>query len=276
MAGLDSPRPDSAPWIAVRYGDHPDQWMQRWDPDGLAVGSVVLLHGGYWRQRYGLDLMEPLASHLAGRRWRVWNVEYRRVGGEPLPGGGESEGTAPVWDPMSADVLAALETLAGESPRSPGDYPAAVGPSGACRPVVIGHSAGGHLALWAAAASPVPTAVVALAPVADLDEADRRSLSDGAVRELLGGDRDTVPERYADASPSRRLPLGVPQLVVHGPSDEHVPFELAADYVDAATKAGDLVELHRPAGVDHFDVIDPSHEVWRVIDRWLTAFSVER
>lgn len=224
--------------------------MQRWDPVGEPVGSAVLLHGGYWRHRYGLDLMEPLAAHLAHRAWRTWNVEYRRVEDSDA-GLAESP-----WQRMSADILDAL---------------AAVSTSAAAPVVVIGHSAGGQLALWAAAASAVPDAVVALAPVADLHEADRRSLSDGAVRELLGGDHRAVPDRYADASPIRRLPLGVPQLVVHGPDDEHVPFELAATYTSVAMAAGDPVDLDDPQGVDHFDVIDPSHPVWRSIDSWLAA-----
>lgn len=224
--------------------------MQRWDPVREPVGAAVLLHGGYWRHRYGLDLMDPLAAHLASRGWQAWNVEYRR-GEESDEGIADSP-----WHRMSVDVLDAL---------------AVVEVAGVVPVVVIGHSAGGQLALWAAAASAVPDAVVALAPVADLHEADRRSLSDGAVRELLGGDRSAVPDRYADASPVRRLPLGVPQLVVHGPDDEHVPFELALSYTAAALAAGDLVELHDPQGVDHFDVIDPTHSVWRSIDSWLAA-----
>ncbi len=235
--------------ITVRYGDHRDQWVQRWDPSTTPVGSAVLLHGGYWRDRYALDLMEPMAEHLAGAGWRAWNVEYRRVGG---PGVG-----SPPWTAMAADVLASL-TLVEEAP-------------GSGRVVVIGHSAGGHLALWAAAASSVPDAVVALAPVADLDEADRRGLSDGAVRDLLGGDRIAVPERYAEASPIRRLPLGVPQLLVHGLADDAVPPDFATSYVKAARAAGDAVELHAPAHVDHFHIIDPAHPAWRPIDSWLTT-----
>jgi acetyl esterase/lipase len=265
-------RHDRTGYQTVRYGDHRDQLMHRWDPVGDPVGSAVLLHGGYWRHRYGLDLMDPLAGHLADRGWLAWNVEYRRVeesaleadggvadggvadGGVADGGvvdggaGGRADG---VWDRMSADVLVALSLV------------------DAAPVVVIGHSAGGHLALWAAAESSVPAAVVALAPVTDLEEADRLGLSEGAVRELLGGGRAAIPNRYAAASPIRRLPLGVPQLVVHGPSDQHVPFELAASYAEAARSAGDSVELHDPVGIDHFDVIDPSHPVWRTIDSWL-------
>jgi acetyl esterase/lipase len=243
----------------VRYGEHPDQWMQRWVPAAAPAGSVVLLHGGYWRHRYGLDLMEPLAGHLVGQGWQVWNVEYRRI--EESDAGSDGD----PWRRMSADILAALVVIGASLVVE--DGPAVEdGPV-----VVVGHSAGGHLALWAAAASSVPTAVVALAPVTDLDEADRRDLSDGAVRELLASDRITAPDRYAEASPIRRVPLGVPQLIVHGPDDEHVPFALASSYAEAARLAGDVVELHDPPGVDHFDVIDPTHAVWATIDAWLLA-----
>ena len=233
----------------VPYGDHDDQWMQRWEPAGNPVGSAVLFHGGYWRQRYGLDLMEPMAGHLAATGWRAWNVEYRRV--EETVGAGR-----PPWEAMAADVLAALAVV--EAAPSPGPV------------VVIGHSAGGHLALWAAAVSPIPGGVVALAPVADLDEADRRNLSSGAVRDLLGGGRTDVPDHYADASPLARLPLGVPQLVVHGLADADVPPDLAGSYVDAARAAGDPVDFHAPPDVDHFHIIDPAHPVWRPIDTWLS------
>ena len=233
----------------VRYGEHGDQRMQRWDPAGSPVGSALLFHGGYWRQRYALDLMEPMAEHLAATGWRVWNVEYRRVEQPRSPG-------RPPWDATAADVLAALAVV--EAAPSPGPV------------VVIGHSAGGQLALWAAAVSSIPRAAVALAPVADLEEADRRSLSDGAVRDLLGGDRATVPDRYADASPLARLPIGVPQLVVHGLADVDVPPDLATSYVDAARAAGDEVDLHDPPNVDHFHIIDPDHPVWRRIDAWLS------
>lgn len=224
----------------LRYGGDASQYVEVWDPPDRPRGAAVLIHGGYWRDRYGLDLMDPLARHLAGRGWRVFNIEYRRLGEHDA-----------IWSDLSADVMAAV-SLAEPQPV-----------------VAIGHSAGGQLALWAASASSALDAVVALAPVADLEEADRRDLSDGAVRRLLGGDRQTHTELYRAASPTHLVPLGVPQLVVHGRADDDVPIDISDRYAAVATAAGDQIELVTPAPVDHFHVIDPTHETWRTIDRWI-------
>lgn len=220
-----------------RYGTNEAQYVEIWDPTDQPIGSAVLIHGGYWRDRYALDLMDPMADHLVARGWRVFNIEYRRLGEEPG-----------IWPEMSSDVLAAVALA------EPGPV------------VVIGHSAGGHLALWAAANASTVDAVIGLAPVANLDEADRRDLSDGVVRQLLDGARDTVPDRYRAASPHALVPLGVPQLIVHGRADDNVPIDIATDYAARAERAGDDVELLTPSGVDHFHVIDPGHEIWRIID----------
>jgi fermentation-respiration switch protein FrsA (DUF1100 family) len=121
--------------------------------------------------------------------------------------------------------------------------------------VAIGHSAGGHLALWLAAEGGA-TAAVALGGVCDLADAARRGLGGDAVQELLGG--DDAP----DVDPARRLPLGRPQLLVHGTEDDRVPIEHARTYAVAAGDECTLLELD---GVDHFDVIDPRHERWQEI-----------
>lgn len=136
----------------VRYGPHPEQFAERWLPPGAGPHrTVLLLHGGYWRPRYGLDLMHPLAADLRRRGFAAWNVEYRRAG----------------WPGIVDDVVAAHDAL-GVAPLA-----------------AVGHSAGGHLALCLAARRPVP--VVALAGVCDLAAAHRLALSDGAVDELLRG-----------------------------------------------------------------------------------------
>ncbi len=159
----------------------------------------MLLHGGAWSARYDLSLMAALVADLAARGWAVWNLEYRRVGRRS--GGG--------WPQTGEDVLAGIDLLA--QLDAPLDLE---------RVVVIGHSAGGQLALWAAGrrrAADVPVrvrAAVAQAGVVDLEAAARHGSSE--VLEFLGGDPGEVPGRYADASPTARLPLGVPQLLVHG------------------------------------------------------------
>lgn len=227
----------------VRYGEHDDQFVHVYKPTSDPVGTVVSIHGGYWRAKYGLDLNAPMAEHLSSNGWRVLNVEYRRV--EP-----DSTG---VWPDMAADIVAACQLAEDTGPT-----------------VLLGHSAGGHLALWAAAQGAVKAdSVVALAPVSDLFLADGLELSDHATAALLGTTAAERPDLYAEASPMYLLPLGVPQLVVHGKADDAVPPEMSIDYVEAARGAGDAIELVDPKKVDHFHIIDPAHQVWRSVDHFL-------
>lgn len=195
---------------------------------------VVLLHGGFWRSAYDLSLMRPLAGALAADGYAVWNVEYRRTG---MPGGG--------WPGTLTDVGAAVD--------------AAVTAGSAV--VLVGHSAGGHLALWAAAGRPV-AAVVSLAGVADLVAGDSDVLGNGAVRDFIGGGVQEVPERYAAASPRALLPLGARILLVHGDADDAVPVRQSRDFAAAAAAAGDRVELVDLPGVDHMSLIDPAGAAW--------------
>jgi dipeptidyl aminopeptidase/acylaminoacyl peptidase len=233
------------------YGTHPSQFFELWCPSaGAQHGQlVILLHGGFWRAAYGLELMEDMAIDLSARGYGVANLEYRRVG----DGGGY---------PMTLqDLGAALEAL---------DRLADLDAS---RPALIGHSAGGQLALWLASRRQV-AGVVSLAGVTDLEEADRRHLGAGAADAFLGGAAQEVPERYAASSPIRLLPLGVPQLLVHGDQDDRVPIELSQRYAQAAQRAGDAdVILETFAGVEHFEPIDPRGRTWPVVvdalTRWL-------
>lgn len=203
---------------------------------------AVLVHGGFWRARYAADTIAPLAAALADRGVaRAWNIEYPRVG---MPGGGWPGTARAVGDA----VAAAVEAAAG-------------------RPVVvIGHSAGGHLALWAAREHPV-AGVVSLAGVCDLEAAARAQLGNGAVFELLGA--DAGPETFAAADPMHRLPLGRPALLIHGDADENVPIGQSRSFLAAARAAGDMCELHELPGADHFDVIDPDGPAWAALTDWV-------
>jgi acetyl esterase/lipase len=217
-----------------RYGAGASQVGELFEPEaGTPGGVAVVLHGGFWRDRYDRRLMDALCSDLAARGWTTWNLEYRRLGS----GGG--------WPATFDDVAAGIARLAGRDA------------------VAIGHSAGGHLALWAAAEGLV-RAAVGQAAVTDLREAHRLALSGGVVGDLLG---DAPP--YADASPSERLPLGVPQLLVHGEDDAIVPVSMSREYERAARAAGDDVELVALPGVGHFEHLDPASEAWRAVLRWL-------
>ncbi len=190
--------------------------------------------------------MDGLGAHLAARGWAAWNLEYRRVGAD---GGG--------WPTTFDDVRAGIEALAGVD-ALPLD-----------RVVTIGHSAGGQLALWAARTVPGITDAVSLAGVTDLRRAFELGLSSNATGEFLGGSPADLPERYDRASPMALLPLGVPTLLVHGDRDENVPVELSVSFAQAAQAAGDDVGLVVRPGVDHFEVIDPAGESWRIVMDWL-------
>jgi acetyl esterase/lipase len=217
----------------------------------------MLIHGGYWRARWHADLMNAMAVDMTTRGLATWNLEYRRIGHR---GGG--------WPGTFEDVAAGADALAGVAAGANLD-PARV--------VVIGHSAGGQLGLWLAARSGlaagqpgagphvVPRGVVALAGVCDLAEASRLNLSDGAVVDLLGGPPALVPDRYAAASPVELVPLGIPQVLVHGQDDDAVPLEMSRRHHRAAVAAGDRCDLMVLSGVDHFDVIDPSSAAWAPI-----------
>jgi dipeptidyl aminopeptidase/acylaminoacyl peptidase len=183
---------------------------------------------------------------VAGRGWAGANLVYGGVGAD---GGG--------WPMTFDDVRAGIDALT-TIDGLPLD-----------RLVTIGHSAGGHLALWAASVTAAVTDVVSLAGVTDLEQAHRLGLSSDATGSFLGGTPSDFPERYAAASPMALLPLGEPMLLVHGDRDENVPVELSVSFAHAARAAGDEVELVVRPGADHFEVIDPRGESWRIVMDWL-------
>jgi acetyl esterase/lipase len=207
---------------------------------------VVLIHGGFWRAAYGLDLMEPLANDLVGRGYATWNVEYRRVG---QPGGG--------WPGTLEDVAAAIDRLADVADVADLDI---------TRVSVVGHSAGGHLALWAAGrgaldrgvagAEPVVeiVAAVGLAPVTNLRMGATDGVGNGAVIDFLGGSPEEFPDRYSVAEPN--LSGNARYAIIDGDADDIVPERFARP-----DRPGDVTFVLIP-GADHFDVIDPRHAAW--------------
>ena len=249
------------------YGPHPDQWGRLYLPDhgGRAPrGTVVVIHGGYWRDRYTAELGVPAAEDLVRHGFAVWNLEYRRAGSDGASGAGG-------WPTTFEDVAAGIDHLAAVAGRSGLDLH---------RVAALGHSAGGHLAVWAAGRHRLPpgapgagpavvlAGAVSQAGVLDLAAADRLGLSDHAVRNLMGGTDAERELPYALADPVRALPIGTAVHAVHSRSDDAVPFALSADYVAAARAAGDPAELHEVDG-DHFSVIDPGQEAYRTCRRLL-------
>jgi acetyl esterase/lipase len=237
--------------VRVAYGKARQQFGELRLPFGLPPHpAAIVIHGGFWRNTYGLDLMTPLCGALASAGVATWNIEYRRVGDA---GGG--------WPGTFLDVAAAADHLGSLAKEHRLDL---------SRIVSAGHSAGGHLALWLAGRRRIPAGdplaqerplplagAVSLAGIPDLSRAAHERLGGGAVVALMGGSPAAVPGRYAAASPAALLPLHVRQILVHGRDDDVVPPLLSQDYFSAAKTKGDDVRLVMPEG-GHFGVIDPA------------------
>lgn len=251
---LDLPAPPAD--HRIPYGDGPSQFGDLRLPDGPGPHPLVVwIHGGFWRPQYDLTHAGHACAALAAEGIATWNIEYRRLGN---PGGG--------WPGTFLDVAAAADSVRRLLDTHPLDHE---------RVIAAGHSAGGHLALWLAArpriaadspiASPDPLPVrgaVSLAGVVDLHRAWELQLRDGIVASLLGGTPEEVPDHYAAASPAELLPLGIPQILVHGTEDESVPYSMSVDYCEASRARGDNVELITLPNAGHFDPIDPRSPYW--------------
>lgn len=224
------------------YGPDPAQFGELYLPSGdRRPGTVVVIHGGFWRARYDCSLGRPLAADLAARGYTAWNLEYRRVGA----GGG--------WPHTLDDVAAGIDHLADLGVDT-------------ARAVAIGHSAGGHLAVWAAGrATPlVPiTGVVAQAGVLDLVTAARTGVGHTAVLDLLGGAPDQVADVYAAADPLGQVPVSARVVCLHSAADDEVPIAQSRAYVAAASAAGGDAVLIETGG-DHYTMIDPATPDWAV------------
>jgi pimeloyl-ACP methyl ester carboxylesterase len=278
-------RPAPPPTLTVRYGPLPDHLADVWLPTTMTAPAplVLFLHGGFWRQQYDRTHTAPLAAALAAEGYAVATPEYRRT----------SLSTTG-WPGTFLDVAAALDAL----PTLIAAATDRVDPTRLC---YAGHSAGGHLALWATLrhhlppAAPahradpppdnrvaegdragppsggdrgvpvVPRGVLALAPVSDLVAAYRLDLDGGAVHALLGAPPDAAPDRYAATDPGLLPAPDVPVTLLHGTADARVPIDLSRRYADRI--GARLVEL---PGVDHFALIDPLLPPWRPL---LTALA---
>jgi len=222
------------------YGEHPEQIIDFYYPAAEPTRLVFLIHGGFWRQEHDRAHLVPLAARVAERGAVVAVPEYRRIGG--------AGGFPQTFD----DIAAAVDIIPELNPAQP--------------VVLAGFSAGGHLALWAAARHRLPTGsrwrladrpnvvgVVALAPVSDLEQTRALALDDNAAGELLG-DGGSLDE----TDPMRLLPTGIPTIVIHGRRDNRVPYEMSERFVKTARAAGDRAELIT-LDVGHFELIDPAH-----------------
>ncbi|RZJ11450.1 MAG: alpha/beta hydrolase [Rubrivivax sp.] len=248
----------------IAYGDDTNQFGDLRLPASPGPRPVVVLvHGGCWKEPYAtLRDMAPLADALKAAGIASWNIEYRRI---PQPGSG--------WPGTFQDVGRAVDHLRALASTHRLDLD---------RVIVMGHSAGGHLALWAAARHRLPPhsplhapnalrvkGVVDLAGVGDLQAfmpAQAEGCRDASVVEtLLGGAPSAVPERYVQASATRLLPLGTPQILVWGEQDEMTPLRFGHAHVDAARRAGDDARLIAVPSLGHFEIADPASPAWSVV-----------
>jgi acetyl esterase/lipase len=250
------------------YGDNQYQFGDLRLPGGEgSYPTAIIIHGGFWRERVGLDIMDSIADNLSGRGIATWNIEYRRVGHE---GGG--------WPGTLTDVARAADYLHTLAESNTLDLN---------RVVTMGHSAGGHLALSLAARHRLPETsilkvseqplpikgAVSLAGVSDLAlmqevhhiQEVNRNISNNPVSDFMAGPPDEVPSHYAEASPLELLPIGVPQVLVHGPLDIHVPIGISYSYKKAADRAGDNVKMVEISSAEHFKLIDPQSGAWSII-----------
>jgi acetyl esterase/lipase len=253
--------PSKAPDHRIAYGTAAEQYGDLRLPTTAGPHPVVvLIHGGCLKSEYAtLKDLAPMADALKAAGFATWNVEYRRLGNA---GGG--------WPGTYLDAGAAVDKLRSLAAEYPLDI---------SRVVVVGHSAGGHLAMWVAARprlpkdsplsvdAPLPVkGVVNLGGYGDLAafrQVEKAACGGTAVAEaVLGGDPSDVPDRYAQVSASAMLPLGTSQVLIWGEDDTNTPLWLAQQYVQAARAAGDPVQLLILPKLGHFEIADPSSSAW--------------
>jgi len=249
-----------------RYGsEHRSQRGELHLPRGLGPHPVIVtIHGGSWSTGVGKPVMRALAGELVRRGSAVWNIEYRRLGGDEQGG----------WPNTFADVAAAVDHLAAlPAPLDTADV------------TLLGHSAGGHLALWAASRGRLPAGATGAAPgieavaaisaagVNDLAQTWRDVPGGGIVGALMGGGPDELPERYALADPTALVPLAIPVLLVHGTEDGTVSVRRSRNYAQAARAAGasvELVEIPGSAGA-HRSHVFPGSAGFAAVLGWLAG-----
>jgi len=238
--------------LRVAYGSDPNQFADlRLPADKNKPHPLVInIHGGFWRAKYNLDHAGHLCAAVTAKGLASANLEYRRVGNE----GG-------AWPGTFADIRSAYQFLIQNARTHNFD---------AQRVVVMGHSAGGQLALCLAAHESSVKAAISLAGVVDLQRAYQLHLSHDAVVEFLRGTPDEVPDHYREADPMRLLIAKARQSLIHGTVDHDVPPAFSHDYVALKqSRTGRLredVHLLEISGADHFDLIDPRSSAWKQVE----------
>ncbi len=262
---LSRPRPK--PTQVVAYGSDPNQTAELWLPEGKGPHPVaVLIHGGCWLASVAdRSYFAYAAEDLRRQGLAVWNIEYRRV---DQPGGG--------YPGTFQDVVAALDKLPLEARKAHLSLK---------HVVVVGHSAGGQLALWAAARPHLPrssplyrphplkiAAVVDIAGIPNLETDTKTACGADPIGPLVGQPSATRPNVYADTSPAHMLPIGAPVVVIHGAQDHTVAPAVGRAFVEAARAAGDPVAFHTPPGA-HVEEVTPGTPAWADAAAAIIAFA---
>ena len=243
ILSLAPPKPDTR----VAYGSDGNQFVDLRMPKGKsATPLAICIHGGYWRAKYNLEYFGHLCAALTAKGVATANLEYRRVGNV---GGG--------WPGTFADVRAAYQMLSQNAGRYGFDLE---------RLVVLGHSAGGQLALCLAAHERGVKAAFSLAGVVDLQRAYELHLSNDAVVEFLGGTPAEVADHYREADPMK-LAIRARQWAVHGGEDDVVPPEISKGYVSVKQKNKEDAQLVGIGGAGHFEIVDPRSVAWRDVEK---------
>jgi len=252
-------RPAPKATARIAYGPDPLQVAELWRPQGKGpFPTVLMIHGGCWRSGLSnLHIMDYAAEDLRQRGFAVWNIEYRGV---DRPGGG--------YPGTFQDVNAAADALLAHA----GEFKLKTD-----KIVVVGHSAGGHLALWLAGRAKLPARspiadprrlpigwVVSLGGVTDLEGAAKDACGPNTLAKLLTGAPAVDP--LADISPPRLLPASVPRILIYGALDETCPPAMGKSYVDAARAAGDIKAwTYAIPGEGHVEEIAPGSKTWAAV-----------
>jgi acetyl esterase/lipase len=258
ILSMTPPRADAR----LVYGTDPNQFLDLRLPSAKRKSHsrhplVIHIHGGFWRAKYNLEHAGHLCAALTAKGLATANLEYRRVGNE----GG-------AWPGTFADIRSAYQFLLQNSERHELDTN---------KVIVMGHSAGGQLALCLAAHEPGLKGVVSLAGVVDLQRASKLHLSNDAVVEFLHGNPSKVPDHFREADPAE---LSIPharQWLIHGTQDDTVPVDFSREYVSAKQKRSgkekEDAHLLEIPGAAHFDLIDPRSQAWKQVEDTVVGLS---